>query len=58
MRASPTAQARIDELAAKSTAGTLTRDEQTEYETYVSAGNFIAVLQSKARKMLQEQGAP
>jgi hypothetical protein len=53
LRASPSAQARIEELATKSTEGTLTKDEEVEYETYVSVGNFIAILQAKARKMLK-----
>lgn len=55
LRASPEVQARIQDLASKSNAGSLTPEEQTEYATYVSAGNFIAVLQSKARKLLNAQ---
>ena len=54
LRASPTVQARIEELARKSGAGMLTREEQAEYESLVSAGTFIAVLQSKARKLLKD----
>jgi hypothetical protein len=57
LRASASVQARIDLLAAKSSAGTLTADERAEYETCVAAGTFIAILQSKARKLLQERPA-
>ena len=49
MKADPIAQARIEELAAKSTEGQLSEDERSEYETYVRAMDFVAVLQSKAR---------
>jgi hypothetical protein len=52
LRADPVAQARVEELARKSTAGTLSPRERAEYETYVSAGTFIAILQSKARALL------
>lgn len=53
LRASESVQSRIEELAAKSTEGTLSNQEREEYEVYVSAGTFIAVLQSKARKLLK-----
>jgi hypothetical protein len=53
LRADPVAQARIEELASKSQAGTLSADEHEEYRTYVSAGTFISILQSKARAMLE-----
>jgi hypothetical protein len=46
------AQARIEALADKCTAGTLTPDEEAEYDSYLSAGNLIAVLQAKARTLL------
>ena len=52
LRADPIAQARVEELARKSTAGTLSPRERAEYETYVSAGTFIAILQSKGRTLL------
>ncbi|MEN6495078.1 MAG: hypothetical protein ABFD16_12435 [Thermoguttaceae bacterium] len=45
-------QARIEELARKSTEGELTEEERAEYEGYVRANKFIAVLQAKARKRL------
>jgi hypothetical protein len=43
---------RIDELAAKSSAGTLTAAERAEYEGYVRANKFVAILQAQARKLL------
>jgi hypothetical protein len=43
---------RIDELGAKSNQGTLTASERAEYEGYVRANKFVAVLQAQARKIL------
>jgi predicted lipid-binding transport protein (Tim44 family) len=48
-------RARIEELAHKNTEGELTDEEQAEYEGYVSANKFIAILQAKARKLLSDQ---
>lgn len=48
----PELQARIEELAARSTEGQLTNEERAEYEGYARANKFIAVLQAKARKRL------
>lgn len=48
-RPAPELQARIDELAAKSTEGRLTKTEREEYEGYVRANKFIAILQRLAR---------
>jgi hypothetical protein len=45
-------QGRIEELAAKCNEGELTEAERTEYEGYVRANNFVAILQAKARKLL------
>ena len=52
LRADPVTQARIDDLADKNTAGTLTSEEHSAYETYVRAIDFVAILQAKARAML------
>lgn len=52
LRADPQSQARLEELARKSGTGTLSPSEREEYQTYVSAGTFIAILQSKARALL------
>jgi hypothetical protein len=43
---------RIDELAAKSSEGNLTLAERAEYEGYVRANKFVAILQAQARKLL------
>ncbi len=48
-------QAHLDKLAEKSTAGTLTAQERAQYEAYVSALDFLAILQSKARRVLKAQ---
>jgi len=45
-------QARIEVLAAKCNEGELSDDERAEYEGYVKANKFIAVLQAKVRKLL------
>lgn len=47
------AQSRIDRLARRSQEGTLTDAESQEYETYVRALDFIAILQAKARAILR-----
>ena len=53
LRADPQLQARLDELADKSTAGTLSAEERSEYEAYVRALDFITILQNKARAALR-----
>ena len=57
LRASPTAQARIAELADKCNEGSLTAAERAEYETYVHVVDLISVLQAKARLWLKQQAA-
>ena len=54
LRASEAVQRRMQEFAAKSNEGTLSQEERAEYETLVSAGTFIAILQSQARALLRE----
>jgi len=51
-------QARVAQLARKCNEGKLTADERAEYETYVMAGEFIAILQAKARILLARSGQP
>ncbi len=55
LRAPDSFQGRMQELAEKCGAGSLSPEERAAYEAYVSAGNFIAVLQSKARQRLQDE---
>ncbi|NOT58090.1 MAG: hypothetical protein HOP18_26090 [Deltaproteobacteria bacterium] len=50
-RADPTLQSRIEELATKSTEGELSPTERAEYEGYVRANKFIAILQRQARQL-------
>jgi hypothetical protein len=52
LRADPELQKRVDLLADRSAEGQLTPEERLEYETYVRASRFIAILQAKARKLL------
>jgi hypothetical protein len=54
LRADPELQARVDRLAEKCNEGALTPSELEEYDTYVRASRFIAVLQAKARKILAQ----
>ena len=42
----------IDRLAEKCNEGTLTEEEKADYEGYVRANKFVAILQAKARKLL------
>ena len=46
-------QRRIEELAEKASEGQLTEAERAEYEGYVRANKFIAILQRLARQMLE-----
>lgn len=44
-------KARIEVLAAKSTEGKLSVAEKAEYEGYVRANKFVAILRRQARQM-------
>ena len=44
-------QQRIEELARKANEGELTEDERAEYEGYVRANKFVAVLRREAQQM-------
>ena len=50
-RPSTELQARIEELAEKSTEGGLSDVERAEYEGYVRANKFVAILQRQARRI-------
>lgn len=56
LRAEPDVQERLDLLAGKCTEGRLSADERAEYELYVQAIDFIAILQAKARALLAATG--
>lgn len=51
-RGDPGLEARIEELARKANAAELTPEELAEYQGYVRANKFVAILQAKARKLL------
>jgi hypothetical protein len=46
-------RARMQELADRSESGELTDDERREFDGYLHVGNFLAVMQSKARVALR-----
>ena len=50
-QADPDLQARIEELARKSTEGELTEDERAEYAGYVRANKFVAILKRQAQQI-------
>jgi hypothetical protein len=54
LRASPGLDAHIQELGQKCNEGLLSAQEQVEYETVARFIKFIAVLQSKARALLND----
>ena len=56
LKADRKAQIRVAKLAEKCNEGKLTADERSEYETYVMAGEFIAILQAQARVLLARRG--
>ena len=57
LRLDDAAQARMEELAARNTAGQLTPAERAEYEAWVSACDLVAILQAKARPWLSRAHA-
>lgn len=55
LRAEPAVQARIDLLARKCNRGEMSTNEREEYETSIRFASYLAILQSKARKLLRER---
>ena len=53
VRADDETQNRIDELADRCTDGSLAPEERAEYQEFVSLFNLLALLQTKARSILQ-----
>lgn len=49
LRADASVQSRLETLAMRNVEGTITPEERSDYESLVSAGNLIAVLQAQAR---------
>ena len=54
-RADAELQARIEELARKSTEGELSDSEREEYAGYARANTFIAILQRQARESIRSR---
>lgn len=52
LRAPASLQDRIELLAERNTEGQLTPEEREEYESMVRVGNFVAILQARARRQL------
>ena len=50
-RADPELQARIEELARKSTEDELYEDERAEYTGYVRANKFVAIFKRQAERL-------
>jgi hypothetical protein len=48
----PAVQARVDVLAERANEGLLTPEERSEYEAYINADDFIAILKAKAERFL------
>lgn len=57
LRAPPAVEKRVQYLAEKSNEGLLSADERTEYELIVQVTKSVSVLQSKARKLLEDLGS-
>jgi len=55
VRADADLQERMDELAEKCNEGQLTPEEREEYETSIRFANYLAILQSKARRLLKDR---
>lgn len=58
LRMDPEMLVRIEELADKCTEDQLSQAERAEYQTYVSAIDFLSVLQAKARRLLSGTADP
>jgi hypothetical protein len=48
----PALQSRLDELATKASAGTLTQGEEQEYQDYVEGLDLVGIFKAKARLSL------
>ncbi len=53
MQLPPSDEERVNELSAKARAGSLTDAEAQELDSYLHIGSLLAVMQSKARRLLQ-----
>ena len=53
IRADEELQQRVDALADKANAGTLTESEKSEYDRYLAAFHFMTILQARARRFIK-----
>ncbi|MDR3632317.1 MAG: hypothetical protein P4L84_00695 [Isosphaeraceae bacterium] len=53
----PSVQSRVDVLAERANEGLLTPEERSEYEAYINADDFIAILKMKAKRVLGSNGS-
>jgi hypothetical protein len=58
LKADRKTQARVAKLADKCNEGDLTPEERREYELYLTANHFIAILKAKSRILLACKGRP
>lgn len=58
MKLAPADVARMNELAAKATDGTLGPDEELEIESYRTAARVLEILKLRARVSLKQLGQP
>jgi hypothetical protein len=56
MTVDPAVQARVDVLAERANEGLLTPEERAEYDVYINADDFIAILKMKAERLLGLNG--
>lgn len=54
LKPDPLVQARVDDLAGRHTEGELNSSERAEYGRLVNYATFMAILKSRARRMLAE----
>jgi hypothetical protein len=52
LRAPESVQQRMELLADRCTEGMLTSEERDEYEQLIRVGNFVSILQARARRQL------
>jgi len=52
LKAPPSIQARIDQLAARCNEGQLTAEERADYENYVRIGNLFSLIKARATKVI------
>lgn len=57
LRADDSARSRVEELAGRCASGTLTPEERAEYHLCVEVGDWVALLQAKARRFLADHPA-